>query len=374
MTIDTMTDAVLSDRDLVLQFESLGDSCEFGLVQRRVGAEPLGLFRFAGAPLRHLIRAMTARFESMAEPEYIRVQPENGEYMIKLTKYDFIYHAHVKIGDIDPVALHKQQTRTVRFLVDKLIADLETADKIMVFRQNEDVSANDLLDFRMALAAFGTVRLLWVQPARPGCRAGSVVAVDDTLMVGYVTRLAGRDNAHDFDIESWLTVLRKAHRMHAARTAVRTVTPPLPRRPEPPARIDILFGRSGNAAACLGAGWSGPEDGYNWSIEDRSVMTIAKPPAAQRYCLEMEVVPFIAPPAVIGQRMDVTVNGETVHRFDPLPRGTIECRIPGHLLDTNDRIEIVLEHPDAATPRDAAGQDDDRRLAVSFYRVSLICE
>ena len=62
-------------------------------MQRSVGAEPLGMFRFAGAPLRHLIRAMEARFEGMADPAHIRIQPENGEYMIKLTKYDFIYHA-----------------------------------------------------------------------------------------------------------------------------------------------------------------------------------------------------------------------------------------------------------------------------------------
>jgi hypothetical protein len=57
MAIDSFADAVLSDqeladRDLVLQFESLGDSCELGLVQRMVGVEPLGMFRFAGAPWR----------------------------------------------------------------------------------------------------------------------------------------------------------------------------------------------------------------------------------------------------------------------------------------------------------------------------------
>ena len=119
----------LSDRDLVLQFESLGDNCEFGLVQRRVGAEPLGLFRFAGAPLRHVLRAMGAHFDGMAEPEHVRVQPENGEYMIKLAKYDFIYHADVKIGEADPAALHHQHCRTVRFLVDKFIADLKIPKK-----------------------------------------------------------------------------------------------------------------------------------------------------------------------------------------------------------------------------------------------------
>ena len=47
---------VLSDIDLVTQFESLGDSCERGLVQHRVGAEPLGLLRFGGIALVDLVR------------------------------------------------------------------------------------------------------------------------------------------------------------------------------------------------------------------------------------------------------------------------------------------------------------------------------
>ena len=32
--------------------------------------------------------------------------------------------------------------------------------------------------------------------------------------------------------------------------------------------------------ALIGYGWSGPEDGYTWAIEDRSVLTIAKPAPA----------------------------------------------------------------------------------------------
>jgi hypothetical protein len=78
MPIATMAEAILSDRELVIQFESLGDNCELGLVQRMAGAEPLGLLRFAGVPLRHLIRAMEARFEGMADTANIRVEPQNG--------------------------------------------------------------------------------------------------------------------------------------------------------------------------------------------------------------------------------------------------------------------------------------------------------
>ncbi len=384
MTMDTFAAAGLSDRELVLGFESLGDSCELGLVQRMVGVEPLGLFRFAGAPLRHLIRALEARFEGLADPAEVRVQPENGEYMIKLTKYDFIYHAHVKIGDVDPVALHRQQIRTLGFLIDKLTTDLTDAEKIMVFRQNEELSANDLMDFRSALAAYGQSRLLWIQETRAGHPPGTVVVIDDTLMVGYVTRLATRANAPDLDLRSWLGMLRQAKvvdRTNAAEranpasqarltdcvipAAARSVAKLLP-------RTDIFFGRDGNAAALTGSGWSAPESGFTWAVGRRSSLTIVSPGEADRYWLQMDVVPFVAPPRLMAQSMAVTVNGELIHRFDPLPRGKAGCVVPRRLLEGRDLIEIVLDHPDAASPRVVAGRDDDRRLAVSFYGLSVI--
>jgi hypothetical protein len=214
MPNDVIAGTALSDRELVLKFESLGDNCELGLVQRRVGVEPLGMFRFAGAPLRHLIRAMQARFEGIAAPDQIRIQPENGEYMVKLTKYDFLYHADVKVGQADPGVLQQQQVRTVGFLARKLIDDLENPTKIIVFRQNEPLSANDLIDLRVALAAYGPATLLWVQAARPGHPPGSVVRIDDRLIVGYVTRLALRENVPDLDVGSWLGMLRQAYAIH----------------------------------------------------------------------------------------------------------------------------------------------------------------
>src|SRR3954447_2564614 len=100
---------VPDDRELVLRFESIGDNCELGLVQRLAGAEPLGLLRFAGAPLRNVLRALDARLEGIGDPRHIRIQAENGEYMVKLTRYDFYYHAHVSVGDMSPEAVHRQQ-------------------------------------------------------------------------------------------------------------------------------------------------------------------------------------------------------------------------------------------------------------------------
>jgi hypothetical protein len=373
MMTGSLAEAILSDTELVLRFESLGDSCEFGMVQRRVGAEPLGLFRFAGAPLRHLIAAMEARFEGVADPEDIRVEPENGEYMIKLTRYDFIYHTHVRIGEADPAVLHRQQSRTVRFLTDKLIADLESPGKIMVFRQNEPLLANDLVDFRAALAAYGPAILLWVQAARTGHPPGSVVAVDDTLMIGYVSRLAERENAPDFDLQSWLAVLRKALLISLSRQAVPRPSAKTVSAPPPATRTDVMFGKDGNAGACLGYGWSGAEDGYTWSIDDRSSLTIASPGPAESYLIEMDVVPYVAAPAVTAQTMDILINGHQIQSYHELPRGLVRCSVPAHLLLGQGPVEIVLNHPAAISPRIAAGENDDRRLAVAFYRLSLIC-
>src|SRR3954454_11670711 len=94
MDLPTDAKAALEDRELVLHFESVGDNCELGLVQRQVGAEPLGLLRFSGAPLRSLLRGLASRFHGIADPESIRIHEENGEFMVKLIRYDFYYHAH----------------------------------------------------------------------------------------------------------------------------------------------------------------------------------------------------------------------------------------------------------------------------------------
>src|ERR1700709_963317 len=106
MDVNPNTASLLADTDLVLQFESIGDNCEFGLVQRLAGAEPLGLLRFAGTPLRNLLGGLNARFADIADPNHVRVVAENGEFMVKLTKYDFTFHAHVKVGDMAPDVLH----------------------------------------------------------------------------------------------------------------------------------------------------------------------------------------------------------------------------------------------------------------------------
>jgi hypothetical protein len=365
----------LDDRALMLQFESIGDSCEFGLVQRRNGAEPLGLLRFSGVPVRHLTCGLENRFEGAAEPDQIRPQVENGEFMIKLLKYDFIYHAHVLEGAMDPETLHAREVRRTRFLLNKLVADLENPAKILVFRQNEPLLAHDLVMLRAALARYSAATLLWVQEAMPGHPPGTAELADDRLLLGYVRWLAPRENAHHIDHPSWLSLCRQAYALWHSAVAPAPVTPAasivLPETAEQ-LRSEIIFGAGGNSEARLGFGWSAPENGFTWTIDDRSLVTLDVPGAADRYVLDMDVVPFQAPPTLPAQRLRVLVNGEPVHSFDAVPRGRVSCLVPGHLVAGRDAVEILLEHPDAARPADVLAEDDTRRLAVAFRFLSLM--
>jgi Flp pilus assembly protein TadD len=94
--------AQLPIQELIMRFESLGESCEFVLAQRRCEAEPLGLFRFASAPLPKLLAALTEDFAGFGEPENIEVKSFAGscEYMISDRKFDLLYHTWVTVGEM----------------------------------------------------------------------------------------------------------------------------------------------------------------------------------------------------------------------------------------------------------------------------------
>ena len=361
--------SALDDHDLVLAFESLGDNCELGILQRKVGVEPLGLLRFAGAPLRDLIRALRSRFAGIADPDRIRIEPENGEYMVRLAACNFTRHADVKVGEMPPEAVHAQQCRVIRFLANKLIEDLQNPCKILVFRQNEALSAADLVDLRIALSGYGRNTLLWVQPACVGHPPGSVDVVDDQMMTGYVRRLADRDTVPALDVASWLQVLRSAHAIWQQADGGPLVPPAHAAAP----RTELTFGRDGNAGPSLGVGWSGAEAGFTWSIGERSVLTWpcqATPrttgwkcrsarTSLRRCCLGS------------GWTSRSAERGSTVSPPCRVARSAVSCR--AGLVAGRDVVEVALQHPDASSPLLVEGHGDTRRLAVAFYRMTLVC-
>jgi len=207
--------ASLSPAELVQQFESLGQNCEFGLVQRRCDAEPLGLLRFASAPLAKLLAALDAGFANMGAPDRVRVElSSNGrEFMVTDTTYDLVYHAWVDAGEMTAEALHRRETRRVPLLVRKLLEDLESGEKIFVFKGMGALPEEEVYPLAALLRRYGPNTLLFVTIAPDPARVGTVERKAPGFLVGYLDRFAPGDDAHNLSFEPWMRLCRNAYDM-----------------------------------------------------------------------------------------------------------------------------------------------------------------
>ena len=200
--------------EFMQNFESLGDNCEFGLVQRRCGAEPLGLLRFANISLDHLKLALANEFAGLGEVANLEFWLEPGrkrEYAIRDTAVHLTFHTFQYEGEVDEATLLPQHAARLKFLRRELLDDLADGEKLCVFKQNAPVTEPAIRELHAALARHGRNTLLWVAQADPSHPPGTVERLDDGLLKGYVDRFAPYHNAHDLSFEVWLEICAAAH-------------------------------------------------------------------------------------------------------------------------------------------------------------------
>ena len=200
---------------LMMRFESLGENCEFGLAQRRCGAEPLGLLRFASAPLPVLLAALKARFEGVGEPGQIevRVSGNHQEYLVIDRRYGFLYHPWVLVGEADPEDIRRREEKRLPFLRRKLIEDLTEARKIFVYRGMRRLPQPLVLRLVAAMREYGPTKLLWIELQDDEHPAGTVEPLTTGLLKGYIDRFAPGENAHALSLDCWVTLCRSACRL-----------------------------------------------------------------------------------------------------------------------------------------------------------------
>ncbi|MEA2737209.1 MAG: hypothetical protein QOH05_516 [Acetobacteraceae bacterium] len=122
----------LSLRDLMFCFEGFGDNCEFGFIQRRLGAEPLGLFRFAWLGLPEIVEALQTGFAALDTPENVEVYlHENDEYFVRFNTSSY-YHTFIFSGQEEQEAVRRKQLIRISLLRRNLIETLEQGTKIIV--------------------------------------------------------------------------------------------------------------------------------------------------------------------------------------------------------------------------------------------------
>jgi capsular polysaccharide biosynthesis protein/SAM-dependent methyltransferase len=206
---------------LLMNFEALGDNCEFGLVQRQAGAEPLGLLRFASpyVPIEHRLRtvveAIERRFEGLGNLDTVHLKlqgkPERREYLVHESAYQLLHHTFLHEGEVDPEEFRRNEARRLVFLRDKLLADLAAGEKLWVWKSNLVLSYNDIRLLLDVLRQLGPNSLLWVAVADLEHPPGTVERIESDLLKGYVDRLAAYDDATNISFESWYAVCRAAY-------------------------------------------------------------------------------------------------------------------------------------------------------------------
>ncbi len=212
----------LPDGDLMQGFESLGANCEFGLVQRRCGVDPLGLLRFANTPLAPLMAALRGRFEGVGEPGSfdIEVEWQGREYMVRDQRYGLYYHAWVQTTEATADDVAKRELTRLPLLTRKLIEDLTEGLKIFVFRSGEPISQSHATELAKLIRSYGPGTLLWVDLADAQHPPGSVTKLAPGLLKGFMDRFAPNENAHDVSLACWLQVCREANRLNQHAKAI----------------------------------------------------------------------------------------------------------------------------------------------------------
>jgi tetratricopeptide (TPR) repeat protein len=196
---------------LLMQFESLGQNCEFGLVQRRFGAEPLGLLRWAFVQPLQLAHLLETRFAGLGEPDNVALERTPwGEYCVRDTACNLEFHTFQTQDIGDAAVFLDKQGRRLRWLREKLLTDLAEAAKIFVYKPLLPLPDAHAARLQRALAQLGPARLLLVERAAGGVVPGSAT-LERGLLRGHLSVInpvvKGR---WDIPFDEWLSVCQQA--------------------------------------------------------------------------------------------------------------------------------------------------------------------
>lgn len=203
------------DAKLFMRFEALGDNCEFGGVQRHFGAEPISLMRWGGISPRDLAQSLRARFAGWGEPGTIEISPAgDNDYMIRERERRFHMHAFLSSTDTDPERLLKQTCRRIAYLRNKLIEDLEAAEKIFLYKPRSGrLSASEIADIHAAIRSYGKPLLMCVRLEDADHPNGLVEWGGDGLLLAYIDSVWDMKRPETIKYESWRAICARAWEM-----------------------------------------------------------------------------------------------------------------------------------------------------------------
>jgi len=205
---DGMQDAEQNDlRDLFMKFESLGITCEFGMVQRRFGAEPLNLLRWTTAEPHELTAAIENALDGVGDPENTIIEITHGEYTTRDSRYYLFAHTFIMASSEPLEEFSVQQCKRLQYLSRKFMDDLKSNKKIYVYAAEPNDTLTDEQANRLYDALHGhspNVRLLCVRPSDDESCWGEVMKIREGLFFGYIDKVS----TVDISFDRWVSLCR----------------------------------------------------------------------------------------------------------------------------------------------------------------------
>ncbi len=206
------SDPDLSMNEVLRHFESCGDDCEFGMMQRKVGkVEQVGLFRFASVSLESLIKGLNRNFSDIASDQNLEIiqYADEHDYMGREKNYGMLYHIYRYKKDTDADSLLKTEIKRLRFLARKFLEDIESGDKLLVIKKKDGLAAFEVAELLDCVRTRGSATIFWVSECDAQNPAGSAYWVCPGLIRGFVDRF-DVSPLQNISHDSWASACRAA--------------------------------------------------------------------------------------------------------------------------------------------------------------------
>ncbi len=201
---------------LLQHFESLGDNCEFGFVQRANGYEDGGLLRWSISPLDKLIVCFETDFKDLYLFE--NLEPSAPD-MVRDIATGLMFHTQMHsidgqfvLGDQARREIYIRERHKIDHLLAKFRRKLQEPNTICVYKRNSGVSEADATRLQQFLSRLGPSNLLIVRSTDDRERWSTVECLGSGLFLGLVDEFAPYFAADHVSIRVWNRLLQNASR------------------------------------------------------------------------------------------------------------------------------------------------------------------
>jgi hypothetical protein len=178
--------------ELLREFESLGESRDFGDIQRRAGVKPQGFLHRSGMPLRALVNAIENGFDGFGDPaalEAVSIPPDGEITAVSDRNYNISFLPDGRMTRLNDEAWKERCSLEMRRLRDRMFAGFKLEKRVFVFQKalkSEPLTEAEILPLFAAVRRWGKAPVLFVTTAHGEHAPGSVVEIVPGLFSAYL--------------------------------------------------------------------------------------------------------------------------------------------------------------------------------------------